>query len=442
MTQTQSPIRHPDQSSGSEMTARGWVLVVANIVLPGLAQVLAGNRKLGRFGLLATLLLAAMAASAGVLWLMNPAALLALAASATVMLVLQLVSIGYLMLWIVLTLDTLRLVRLIKTKPGHRWWIAGVALTVLLALSLAGGYAASVADAHRRLLEGVFGQGHVAEPISGRYNILILGGDSGDDRFGMRPDSISVLSFDAESGKTSLIGVPRNLEQAQFADGSPLWEVFPGGYNCGRECLISYLNTYATEHPELYPDAEQRGSTPGIEATRDAVSGVLGLELQYYVLVDMAGFESLIDALGGVTIEVAEDVPIASFADEYGNLLDLQGWIEAGVQQMDGKTALWYARSRVLTNDYDRMLRQRQLQEALIMQFTPEKLAAGYGAFADAVASTVKTDIPAGLLPQLIDIAFKAKEQPISRLDIAPPLINTAHPDFGLIRSKVAEVLE
>src|SRR5690606_15759315 len=167
-----------------------------------------------------------------------------------------------------------------------------------------------IAGSARQAITAIFDDADYVEPIDGRYTIMLLGGDAGPDRLGLRPDSITVASIDAETGAVALIGVPRNLERARFSEDSPLWGPFPNGYDCGHECLISYLHTYGQEHPELYPDAEANASTPGIEATRDAVEGSIGIPIQFYVLIDMEGFAQLINALGGITVDVPERTPI------------------------------------------------------------------------------------------------------------------------------------
>ncbi len=101
----------------------------------------------------------------------------------------------------------------------------------------------------------------------------MMGGDAGADRTGRRPDSLSVLSVDAKTGKTAIISVPRNLQNAQFSEGSPMRQIYPDGYNCGNECLINAINTEVTnEHKDLYPGV----ADPGAQATLEAVSGTLG----------------------------------------------------------------------------------------------------------------------------------------------------------------------
>ena len=81
MTFSASPIRYPDSGSAEVMTRRGWWLVVLNLLIPGSAQVLAGNRKLGRFGLGMTLTLWALALVAFAVYLVWPTAIFEVATS-------------------------------------------------------------------------------------------------------------------------------------------------------------------------------------------------------------------------------------------------------------------------------------------------------------------------------------------------------------------------
>ena len=111
---------------------------------------------------------------------------------------------------------------------------------------------------------------------------------------------------------------------------------------------------------------------------RDAAEGVLGLTIQYYVLIDMQGFSQLIDALGGIDITVAERVPLGSNHYDDGSPAPAIGYIEAGPQRMNGETALWYARSRYATTDYVRMARQREVQEAIIAQANPANVLTNF----------------------------------------------------------------
>lgn len=421
------------------MTKRAWILVLLGVVIPGSAQVLAGNRRLGRFGLATTLALWFLAIITAFVWFLARPFALGVATNGIALLIAQVLLAAYAVLWVVLALDTLRLTRLVKAAPRARGFIAGVAVILLVTTAGTAAYGSYVSGVARTTLAHVFGGTTYSDPVNGRYNILLLGGDAGADRTGLRPDSISVVSIDANTGATTIIGVPRNLQRAPFSKGSPMLGPFPNGYDCGVNCLVSFLYTYGQEHPTLYPDAVAHHSQPGIEAMRDAIQGVVGLKLQYYALIDMKGFQNLVDALGGITIEVKERLPINGGQDANGQPTQVYRWIEPGVQKMDGFTALWYARSRHGTSDYDRMARQRTVQAAILAQFDPGTVLTKFEAIAKASGQIVKTDIPQGMLGKFVDLASKARAQKLDNLELVPPLVDVIHPNFTDIHSLVAQ---
>ena len=435
---TASPIRHPDLGAPALMTRRAWWLVVLNFLIPGSTQVLAGSRKLGRLGLAATLtmwLLAALVIVAYSLW---RTATLSIVTNSFALTAGQVLLAGYAVLWLVLTLDTLRLVRLVRAKPGSRFWIAAftvILLVVSVGTATAGAYYAGVA---RGTLNSIFGGGAASvPPVDGRYNILLLGGDAGPDRDGLRPDSLSVVSIDADTGRVTMIGLPRDMRKVPFSADSPMAALYPDGY---RKCDVSVckLNSVYTEaelrHDDLYPNAAATGSTPGIEATKEAAEGVTGLTIQYYALIDMQGFADLIDALGGVKINVKERLPIGG--DE--QLVGVVEWIEPGEQTLDGYHAQWYARSRHSTSDFDRMERQRELQSAILQQFTPTNVLTKFQAIAQAGTQVVKTDVPQDMLGYFTNLAMRSKDQPITSVELTPAnYIDQDDPNFEDIRALI-----
>jgi LCP family protein required for cell wall assembly len=419
------------------MTTRAWWLVVLNLLIPGSAQLLAGNRVLGKVGVTATFVLwggILLALVVGWLW---PVVLYSAVSSPVVLTILQVLLAAYAVLWIVLTLDMLRLVRLVKVGAGARGFVAGLAIIGLVASAGIAGYGAVVAGSARSAITTIFDSGDYTPPIDGRYNILLLGGDAGADREGLRPDSISVASVDAQTGATVLIGIPRNLEQVRFVEGSPLYGLYPNGYDCGDDCLLDYVYKIGVDHPDLYPDAEKHGSTPGVEAMRDAVEGVLGLTMQYYVLIDMKGFSDLIDALGGITLDVPERTPLAAAIPGAKPF----AWVEAGTQHLDGNTALWYSRTRYESNDFERMARQRDVQEAILRQFTPATVLLKFQEVAEAGKQVVKTDIPSAMLGLFVDLGAKSRKLPVTRLELVPPEFSSAHPDYEKIAAAIAAAL-
>ncbi|WP_022881555.1 LCP family protein [Gryllotalpicola ginsengisoli] len=443
------PLRHPETRSEAVMRRRGWWLVVANLLLPGSAQVLAGNRRFGRIGIVGTLVLWAVAILLGLLYLLNRAWLFEVFTQGWTLVILQGLMIAYCVLWVILTLDTLRLVRLVKVAQSARSGIAAFTIVMLVALVGGTGYGSVLVGSARGALGDVFGATASEPPVDGRYNIMLLGGDAGPDREGLRPDSMSVVSIDAKTGKAVNIGLPRNLDQIPFSKGSPMLKDYPDGYGTGGRCDVDVcmLNSIYTEvelyKPDYYPKAKAEGSEPGIEAMRDALEGATGLKIQYYVLIDMQGFSDLIDALGGVTIDVKEKLPIGGLPDASGKLQGVEGWIEPGVQHMDGKTAQWYARSRETTSDYDRMARQRQLEEAMLAQMNPANVLAKFQDIAKAGSQVVKTDVPQSMLGYFVDLALKTKKQPVVSLDLVPPLVpDPTNPDWDAIHGYVQRTLK
>lgn len=419
------------------MHRRAWWLVVLNLVIPGSVQLVAGNKRLARIGLTATLSLWAIVLILVVLGLINRSWVLWLATVPALVWILSLLLFIYAAIFAVVTLDSLRLAKLGRLYPKQRL-ITLAAFVLAGVLGISGiSYAANLAGVQANFVGTIFNQGGFTSPVNGRYNIMLVGADSGKDRFGIRPDSLSVVSIDAVTGHAVNIGIPRNLQRVSFSDGSPMLAVYPDGWSCGIDCLINAIyKDVEDNHAELYPDAIAKGSTPGLEATRDAVEWVTGLEIQSYAMVDMAAFTSLVDALGGVTIDVKERLPIGGQNED---LSDVKGWIEVGKQHMDGYTALWYARSRHTTSDYDRMRRQREVEEAILNQVEPVNVLTRFQQIASAGEKLVKTDIPSPMLSRYVELATQARTLGITKIELVPPTIDVVNPDFPGIRKMIQD---
>ncbi|TDW30678.1 LytR family transcriptional attenuator [Cryobacterium psychrophilum] len=437
MSQITNPIRYPDAGSTQTMTKRAWWLVVLNVALPGSVQVLAGNRRLGRFGLGATIAFALLAAVTVAVYVLWPEIFLTIFTNTYGLWAAALALAFYGVVWLILTLDTLRLVRLVRAGPRARPTIALLTTAVMVLVSGTAGYGAYVAMTASGFLSSVFVAGPTEPPIDGRYNVLLLGGDAGADRDGLRPDSISVVSVDATTGQATTISLPRNLQNVPFSAGSALGELYPEGYGaidgCDTDaCQFNSIYTEAeVKRSFLYPDAAAQGSSPGIQATIEAAQGITGLTIQYFVLIDMQGFSDLIDALGGIDIDVQNRVPVHT--DE--TFTKVLFWFEPGEQHMDGYHALWFARSRHGTSDYDRMQRQTQMQEALLAQANPANVLTKFQAVAKAGKQVVKTDVPQGMLGYFVNLAAKTKTLPINAVPLIPENgVDPENPDYAAIK--------
>jgi len=430
-----SPFRNLDRATPEQFNRRGWWLIALSILVPGSAQLVAGNRKLARVGIVATMVIWALVILTAAIAVINRKWLIDLATWPFSVGTLALVLFAYALIFAILAVDSLRLMKVGRMYRRDRW-VTAIAMVLVAGLGTSAlASAGNVASAQAGLISSIFKQSGGTEPSNGRYNILLLGADAGGNRLGIRPDSISVLSIDAQTGDTVNIGIPRNMQHVGFSKTSPMLKIYPNGWNCGLECLINAIyKDVADHHEDLYPQARANGSTPGVEATREAVEYVTGLEIQSYVMVDMSAFESLVDALGGVDINVKQRLPIGGQNDD---LSDVQGWIEVGPQHMDGKTALWYARSRHTTSDYDRMQRQREVQNAILQQVEPANVLTRFREIASAGEKLVKTDIPSGMLSTYVDLALKAKAKGITPLELVPPKVNVVWPNFTEIHAMV-----
>ncbi|WP_308291623.1 LCP family protein [Microbacterium sp. G2-8] len=452
----QSPLRTPDVSDPTLMTRRGWWLVILNFLLPGSAQSLAGNRKLGRFGLGATILmwvllivgvLGVLLWRSAVMWfLLRPFTLIALGVIVAL----------YAVLWVILSINTIRLVRLVKTSRPQKAFIAVLAIVLLILQGATGALAAPRLFAAGGGIGTLFSSSApVVPPSDGYYNVLLLGADSGEGRDSMRFDSISVISVNADTGAVTITGIPRDLQHFPFSEGSPMTEMYPNYFEgqadpaCGWDSGINQLTNAVSFCREdggasLYPDAEKHGSEPEIEATKDAAEGLLGIEIPYYVMIDMHGFAALIDSLGGVEITVDERLPEGPGPSYEGQPAEewATGWIEPGEQHMDGETALWYARSRYTTSDWDRMERQRELQAAVISQMTPQNVLARFQEVARAGTDVIRTDVPQGLVSTFVDLAVLARDQPVTTIELNPDAgVDQEWPDAAAIQQMVDEAL-
>src|SRR5690606_12466277 len=207
---------------------------------------------LDRIGHTATLISGAMVLSALATALFARPLLIWIATNWFRLTVLQLLFVAFALLWVVLTLDTPRIVRLVKVPQASRFAMPVVALVLLGLVGGGAGYAATVAGSSRGVIGDIFGQSGISvEPSDGYYNILLLGADSGDGRDSMRFDSISAVSVNAASGKVTITGIPRELPNAPFSDGSPMQELYPNGFegqsspSCGWNGWMNHVRNAA-----------------------------------------------------------------------------------------------------------------------------------------------------------------------------------------------------
>ena len=290
-----------------------------------------------------------------------------------------------------------------------------------------------------------------------RLNILLLGADStgtrikdaGNSVYTPRTDTIMVASIDTTTGDTTLIQIPRNLEHTPFPEGSKLAHLFPRGFRGAGDEAEWYVNalwekTVAGDHPEMVEALGTPTPTyPGAEVLKQGIEGITGLHMHYFVLLNINGLEQLINAMGGVRVNINQKLPIG------GNETTGEkpsAWLQPGPDQLlDGYHAMWYARGRyhVKGADFDRMARQSCLVNAVIKQADPLTMLTRYESIAQASSDMIMTDIPRNVLSPITQLAVKVKNASVSRL----AFVNgengfvSANPDFTLTRTRVHDAI-
>ncbi|GAA2017633.1 hypothetical protein GCM10009740_01430 [Terrabacter terrae] len=288
-----------------------------------------------------------------------------------------------------------------------------------------------------------------------RVNILLLGSDAGVGRTGTRTDSMIVASIDTKTGRTALISLPRNLQKVPLPKTSPLRGLYPSGtYGkpyCIRaqtdpadQCMLNAIWTEVDQYRQAHPGS-YTGVAPGRDETRNVIGDVLGLKIDHTVVVDLKGFSQLIDAMGGVTVNVklsgfGTKLPIGGHSDGNGGITGhVTGYFTPGVQHLTGTLALWYARTRAADSDDYRQARQRCVIQAVVKQVDPAQMVSKYPEIARIARDNIYTDIPAQDLPAFVDLIERVqKSGKINSLSLTQiPDFNSVNPDYDEIHAFV-----
>ena len=312
----------------------------------------------------------------------------------------------------------------------------------------------------------------------GRLTILLVGGDAGPGRSGLRTDTMMVATIDTDTGQAAIFGIPRNFKYIPVpAHMRGVWEDmerraieetwtdldedgFPDQWvdldgdeipdepefeSC--DCYPEMLNTVHAQTSgwtRSYPNSPD----PGMSGLRDVLQTMLGINIDYYILVDMAAFVRGIDVIGGVTVMVQEPLHVTVSAPWEGAEKASVN-VEPGINHLDGFEALAFSRWRWGSSDYARMERQRCLVRSAVAQADPFTLLRNFGEIADIIEEFVVTDIPVSFLPDVVRVAGKIDFANIATVGLVPPTYHNDRapggypiPDVGKIRWKVGKVLE
>ncbi|WP_310964421.1 LCP family protein [Nocardioides terrisoli] len=420
---------------------RAVALMVMTLVLPGSAQLVAGRKEVGRIAIRIWLALLGSLVLVVLLGLTFHSFIFWFGTNTVILGLIRFVLMGMAVGWAYLFVDSWMLGDPLALQRQQR--LAMVGLNGVLCFTVAGSllFFSHVVTVEKNLITSVFGNGSVTQVHDGRYNVLLLGGDSGADRWGLRPDSMTVASIDADTGRTVLFGLPRNMLNFPFAPGSRMAKQFPHGYTCNTRCIndpqqlglheLNSLATWAADHKSVFKGV----ANPGVEATKEAVEGITGLKINYYAMVNLLGFRKLVEAVGGVKLHVRDRIPIGGIGGP------VTGYIQPGYRKLNGYQTLWFARSRESADDYSRMARQKCVMNAMLHQVSPQRVVLKFQSIADAGETLLTTDLPASELDTFIQLALKARSQPVRTVSFVPPMVNTGHPDIATIQAAVKKAI-
>lgn len=311
-----------------------------------------------------------------------------------------------------------------------------------------------------------------------RLTILLVGGDAGPGREGLRTDSMNVVTIDLETGAVAMFGLPRNLKLVPLPkhlsgafveyekrvievdltdadldgypdtwidtdlDGIPEEPPFES-CRCFPE-MLNEVHAQTLDWTTTYPNEVD----PGLAALRDIVSYTLDLDIDYYFMVEMAGFVRTIDALGGVDVYVKKPYHVKVSSPEEGQPKAVIN-VEEGYNHLTGLESLAYARWRIGSSDYDRMGRQRCVIKAAATQADTVTLVRAFPSLLDLMKEYVTTDIPVTFLPDLVRIAGTIDYDNVATIGFAPPTYNSGRtpghypiPNISRIQAKVRDVIE
>lgn len=212
---------------------------------------------------------------------------------------------------------------------------------------------------------------------TGQTKILLLGSDQRPEDGGYRTDVIILVVLDADQKTVSAVSFPRDL-----------WVSAPTLY----EMKINQVHALG-----------------GFEATAETFAANFGVRPDYYVLTNFAGFTQLIDNQGGVDVEVGQtltddcDLPQARDGD---------CTVEPGTVHMDGKTALWYVRSRHTSSDLDRLRREQEVLFAVFKKMVSLGSLAQFNQIQAQLADNVETNMSVEQAIRLLPAAASALSSP------------------------------
>jgi len=317
-----------------------------------------------------------------------------------------------------------------RPRRIRRWAFRGVAVAMVFMITVGGLLISQAYSKSNKVFRGTTGTAAAlrknVEPEllgkegSGRINVLLLGRGGGTHAAPDLTDTMMVASIDPLNHKVVLLSIPRDL-----------WVTVPGQgamkINAAWETgEFKYLGRVAPGSKD--PKAIQAGFDT-VDAT---VEDVLGINIDYNMIVNFQAFRQAVDTVGGVTVDVPTDLVDPTMAWENGNDPTLA---HAGAGQLfDGRKALIYVRSRETTSDFARTQRQRAVLLALKTKVVtlgtlsnPVKLSGLLNAFGDNVSTDMSVTNAVKLYNIIKDVPDVGTTSIAFNNDGQTPLVSTGN---------------
>jgi len=254
-------------------------------------------------------------------------------------------------------------------------------------------------------------------PAVPRITGLIIGVDAGVGRSTYLTDTMIVVSLDPVSNTVSMVSIPRDMVDVPFSDGRK----FRG--------KINSLVSYARNHPKQFPSSNGKG----FDVLMDALGTLLQEPIQYYAVVNLGGFVSVVNTLGGVNVNVAHGFCDPHYS-EYGYENGFS--ITAGRHHLNGNQALAYARVRKPAgeSDFTRAARQQEVLSGIRDSIVKGGFINDPVGLIKSIGATIQTNVPRKALPDLAEAASHVGRAQTYRAVIDHPLVRGAYDVRGSIQ--------
>ena len=242
--------------------------------------------------------------------------------------------------------------------------------------------------------------------VGGRINVLLMGIDSRPSRRHALADTLIVVSIDPKGKTVSMVSIPRDMVDVPIGNG----DIY------GPK--INSLIGYADANPKQFPQG-------GTRALEDALGALLGIQIHYYARVDLIGFINMVDAVGGIDVDVKKPLNGAGYND-----FGVRNFsVGVGIHHFDGKEALAYARIRKAAgeSDFTRAARQQEVLVALRDAAVKRGLLdlGRLQALLEATREAIRTDFPPEHLPDLAALAAEIDASRTVSAVIKSPLVHS-----------------